>query len=454
MDILKDGVIQKIRNLSKKVRDILVKEAEERFRDAEAQNTTEREAAQKAAEEEVAQKVAAETTVEDAAKALAKKNIKVVASPPQPQEPAGYPGGPSDLSLFVRYEHHGARHLWFGEERGPKKELKVAGHGSKLKERIPHMLPPEIEAVVSSSSLSCLQFTSLTKIDVNLVLAFVERWNIETSSFQMPFGEMTITLDDVAALLHLPIGGLFWHPEEHVTEDMAVELGIQYLGVERGHMARHVRQCRGAYYSLQWLYDTFVEHRAASRDLERLSAYSWASAALVTLYRHLGDASMFSCKQLGGYPTLLQCWIHEYFPTLGRKGENWHPADNQGLPRAMRWSYRQGAMKVDELRPVLDQLTPTDVVWRPFEDHKRHRAFDELSMYRDFLVWGDLHVPYLPNRCLRQFGYRQYIPPSPPADTPSSDDIAVEWIGYDQSVANVIRDTATVRFPFDTATYL
>ncbi|XP_058760197.1 protein MAINTENANCE OF MERISTEMS-like [Vicia villosa] len=116
----------------------------------------------------------------------------------------------------------------------------------------------------------------------------------------------------------------------------------------------------------------------------------------------------------------------------------------------MRWSYRQGAMKVDQLRPVLDQLTPTDVIWRPFEDHRRHLPFDELSLYRGFLVWGDVHVPYLPDRCLRQFGLHQYIPPPPPADTMSDDDIVMEWIGYDRSVADEVRDTATVRYTYET----
>ncbi|XP_058769863.1 protein MAIN-LIKE 2-like [Vicia villosa] len=234
---------------------------------------------------------------------------------------------------------------------------------------------------------------------------------------------MTITLDDVACLLHLPINGMFWYPDEHVTEQVAVDLGCELLGVDRHAMAVHVRSCRGAYYSLQWLYDRFVQYHAAGswtyatraylmmlvgstifadktftlvearylvlfRDLRGLGSYSWASAALATLYRHLGDASMFSCKQLGGYPTLLQCWIHEYFPTLGRKGENWR-SDNQGLPRALRW-------------------------------------------------------------CLRQFGIRQYIPPAPPADTLSNDEIAVEWIGYHQSVADVIRGTEAVGYPHET----
>lgn len=37
----------------------------------------------------------------------------------------------------------------------------------------------------------------------DLVNVFLERWHQETSSFYLPVGEMTITLDDVFCLLHL-----------------------------------------------------------------------------------------------------------------------------------------------------------------------------------------------------------------------------------------------------------
>ncbi|KAI5410400.1 hypothetical protein KIW84_055779 [Lathyrus oleraceus] len=348
-------------------------------------------------------------------------------------EPTGYPGGPYDTSLLVKYEHHVARHIWFGEERGPKKELKVAGHGLKLTSRVPLALPPQMESWVSRSGLASLQRTSLNKIDTNLVSAFVERWHLETSSFHMPFGEMSITLDDVACLLHLPIRGIFWSPQD-VTEELAVELAVDYLGVSQGQAQSHVRSCRGSYYKLEWLYDIFVHHRAASswayatrayllmlvgstifadktftlvearylllfRDLDGCSGYSWGAAALVTLYRYLGDASMYSCKQLGGYPTLLQCWIHEYFPTVGKRGENWNPAGNCGLSRAM------GCLK-----------------------------------------WGETVVPYLPDRCLRQFGYRQYVP-SPPLDCMMATDIDVDWISYHQSVVDVIGSSSVATTP-------
>ncbi|KAI5404064.1 hypothetical protein KIW84_051270 [Lathyrus oleraceus] len=361
-------------------------------------------------------------------------------------EPTGYPGGPYDTSLLVKYEHHVARHIWFGEERGPKKELKVAGHGLKLNSRVPLALPPQMESWVSRSGLASLQRTSLNKIDTNLVSAFVERWHLETSSFHMLFGEMSITLDDVACLLHLPIRGIFWSPQD-VTEELAVELAVDYLGVSQSQAQSHVRSCRGSYYKLEWLYDIFVHHRAASswayatrayllmlvgstifadktftlvearylllfRDLDGCSGYSWGAAALVTLYRYLGDASMYSCKQLGGYPTLLQT----------------------------------GSPEVDDLRPILDELTPTDVIWRPFEDHRAWRVFDEICLYRGCLKWGETVVPYLPDRCLRQFGYRQYVP-SPPLDCMMATDIDVDWISYHQSVVDVIGSSSVATTP-------
>ncbi|CAK8533868.1 unnamed protein product [Lathyrus sativus] len=48
----------------------------------------------------------------------------------------GYLGGPYNTYILVKYEHHIARYIWFTEERGPKTELKVVGHGLKLTQRV------------------------------------------------------------------------------------------------------------------------------------------------------------------------------------------------------------------------------------------------------------------------------------------------------------------------------
>ncbi|MCI67462.1 serine/threonine-protein phosphatase 7 long form-like protein, partial [Trifolium medium] len=52
----------------------------------------------------------------------------------------------------------------------------------------------------------------------------------ETSSFHMSFGEMTITLDDVACLFHLPVRGHFYTPVS-VTREEAVALAAELLAV-------------------------------------------------------------------------------------------------------------------------------------------------------------------------------------------------------------------------------
>lgn len=91
-----------------------------------------------------------------------------------------------------------------------KKELKVGGHALKLTNRVPQFIPPEMKRWMGRYGLSSLQRFSLTKIDINLVFAFVERFHLEASSFYMPFGVMTITLDDIACLLHLYIRDMFW----------------------------------------------------------------------------------------------------------------------------------------------------------------------------------------------------------------------------------------------------
>ncbi|XP_020978260.1 protein MAIN-LIKE 2-like [Arachis ipaensis] len=46
-------------------------------------------------------------------------------------------------------------------------------------------------------------------LDEPLVSAFVERWRLETHTFHMPFGKCTITLQDVAYQLGLPVDGRY-----------------------------------------------------------------------------------------------------------------------------------------------------------------------------------------------------------------------------------------------------
>jgi hypothetical protein len=48
----------------------------------------------------------------------------------------------------------------------------------------------------------------LAVMDGPLLLALVDRWRPETHSFHLPCGEMTVSLQDTAMILGLPLEGL------------------------------------------------------------------------------------------------------------------------------------------------------------------------------------------------------------------------------------------------------
>ena len=88
----------------------------------------------------------------------------------------------------------------------------------------------EIEGLVTGKGLIPLITCLLDTGDQGLMSAFVERWHKETISFHLPIGEVTITLDDVASLLNLPIIGVF-HSFEPLHVDDVVFLLVDLLEV-------------------------------------------------------------------------------------------------------------------------------------------------------------------------------------------------------------------------------
>ncbi|KAL8462412.1 hypothetical protein ACS0TY_033440 [Phlomoides rotata] len=85
----------------------------------------------------------------------------------------------------------------------------------------------------------------------------MERLHPETNTFHMPFGEMTITLEDVHCLTRLKIEGL--PVEFQVDEDM--EDGMTYvsrlLGVTQQHAYVELHQIWGSSLRLSWLHENW-----------------------------------------------------------------------------------------------------------------------------------------------------------------------------------------------------
>ena len=214
----------------------------------------------------------------------------------------------------------------------------MVSHGKKLRQFGPPCA--QIQGLIYATGVGSLIGCSLETTDKGLVSAFVERWHRETSSFHLPIGEMTITLDDVSSLLHLPITGAFY-TYEGIDSYGAVEKLVDLLGVRASEARAETQYCKGPHVRLSWLRDVYHSRCSAQqwneaaraylfhlvgctifanksctyigvvwlelfRDLDECSSYAWGAAALTHLYEQLNDASMQNTKQLAGYVSLLQ----------------------------------------------------------------------------------------------------------------------------------------------------
>lgn len=175
-----------------------------------------------------------------------------------------------------------------------------------------------------------------------MVNAFVERWQPETNTFHLPFGEMSITLEDVSMLLKIPVTGKVVALDDPMTRTEAVELLVEALDVSRVEAEAEVQkklsvshrwlksrwcpkrrpvayprvECTARAYLLYMLSCTLFVDKSSSRapvsllkiinNLEDVANYAWGAAALAYLYRQLGCASRVDVSQIAGYLTLLE----------------------------------------------------------------------------------------------------------------------------------------------------
>ncbi|KAL5146942.1 Protein MAIN-LIKE 1 [Glycine soja] len=298
-------------------------------------------------------------------------------------EPEGFPGGPRDPSVLTEYADHVAASVWSRQERP---ELKLSSHGRKV-----HHLGKPIPTIEDM------------------------RWHRETSSFHLPVGEISITLDDVETILHLPIVGTL-HDFQALCTDEAVLLLVELLVVSPEVSIAETGQCGEPY---------------ALRDLTLVGRYAWGAIGLVHMYDQLNDASLSTSRQLAGYITLLQCWIYEHFPSAAEC--NVDSDYDEVSPRACRWITTKKTVKkvsTATYRQHLDRLRIPDVCWMPYSEHRPVQDFHPISCFSRLVHWGPIVVRYRPKRVMRQFGYFQCTHAHHIHQWVSYDDIDDTWTHY------------------------
>ena len=135
------------------------------------------------------------------------------------------------------------------------------------------------------SSLFPLTTCSYQIIDKGFLFAFAERWHTKTNTFHLLVEKMTVTLDDVASLLDIPITGAFYN-YEHMDKEEAIIVLVELLGVEYKDAFDETKKIRGEQFSLSWLQGAYEEMCEEER---------WDEAAKAYLF-HLVGCTLFANK--------------------------------------------------------------------------------------------------------------------------------------------------------------
>ena len=156
---------------------------------------------------------------------------------------------------------------------------------------------------VEASGLHDLLYTGFSTMTHAMVCAMCERWHTETNNFHLPVGGMTITLDDVYNILHLPTQGRMLDHDAVVDRDRGIDLMTRLLGMSDVAARVEAKTEYGAHISyptLKWLYEAHLTEARRLEDpqsreemLERDRRRNWCVRSFLL---YLVGSAMFTNK--------------------------------------------------------------------------------------------------------------------------------------------------------------
>ena len=100
--------------------------------------------------------------------------------------------------------------------------------------------------IIEESDLAPLRMhLSYRYINRALVSAYVKRWQPETNTFHLPFGEITITFDDVSAIIGIPVVGKPVHAPTQLSFIDQISLLERESGVDKEAANKELSLARG-----------------------------------------------------------------------------------------------------------------------------------------------------------------------------------------------------------------
>ncbi|KAG2256123.1 hypothetical protein Bca4012_093192 [Brassica carinata] len=271
----------------------------------------------------------------------------------------------------------------------------------------------------------------------SLILSLSQKWSPKTKTFVFPWGEATITLEDVTLLLGFSVLGSSVYTPLESSDTKESVLRLEKRRKERVKQVSWISsfeddQMEHEAFLAFWLSNfVFPETQGCSISkhvfsvavrLARGERIALAPAVLACLYRDLGKVNALSSStqnvDVRSLFKLVQVWIWERFKSVGPRPGVIPNAE----PRIARWSgLRQGAENVGPF------LVGDDFDWRPytqplrnwnpprFYNEKAKRVSDDVDEFACCVRASKLDgfgfkEDYYPNRVALQFGLAQDLP--------------------------------------------
>ncbi|KAK9058489.1 hypothetical protein SSX86_023331 [Deinandra increscens subsp. villosa] len=368
-----------------------------------------------------------------------------------------YPGPRNDELLFLGTRHR-AYHLYYSENftDRPLKARRCDQNFWKflIKKITQHRFPAKLMEYLKKAGFSGVLQCYYDKIDQHLVTSLVERWRPETHTFHFPFGEATVTLEDVQMLWGLPFGdevisgtnyrwsqpkkqqicehllGLTLEDPEDLTKN-TLKMSTLLKKIENSwprndaadeeclKMARCIilHLIGGTILPDHSSSTVYFYHLQHLENLDQCGQLSWGSAALANLYKELCKATDPAAKEISGPLMLLQLWAWERIPQIAPKVKDQYNFDG---PFGGRW---RGSLSwsgvanhsMEHYRSLFQCLNTDQFVWMPYvnaegrinETYKKGSACWKCDTY---LIFFETFEPHLPSRVMRQFGLFQKVP--------------------------------------------
>ncbi|XP_024642097.1 uncharacterized protein [Medicago truncatula] len=219
---------------------------------------------------------------------------------------------------------------------------------------------------------------------------------------------MTITLDDVHNLLHIPIHGCMLDHDEAMGQERVIDLMTMLLGMLDVDARAEIRTESAVHIS----YTTLKRVDKLLASVHTIEKWSWGGMTLVYLYDYLDDSVILNNRTMAGSTTLFMGWILEHLsgPYPRKTNKSWKPE----RPYAWRWLTSRGHTDVHHYRLLLDRLEVDDVRFSTYGDHREIHPFQLIVTYSEWLMCGKERVyRHLPEWVKRHLFYVHDVPRHP-----------------------------------------